>query len=385
MSEQAILLAGGGARAAYQVGCLRYIARAMPDYRPRILTGVSAGAINAVHLASYRGSWRDAVEALRRLWLGMDTEQVFRTELRVLLGKMVGALLPVLSGGRLENRRIHGMVDNTPLRDFLAGVLPLEDGRVLGIEENLADGVLAALAIMTTNYDSGRSTAWVQRKTPLGWGKAQLRAEFTDITLDHIMASAALPIFFPAVSLGTAWHGDGGVRLTAPLSPALHLGAERILAVSPRSRPVPANAIPPAPELPAYPSPAQIAGIMLNAVFLDILDYDALQMSRINKLLHGLPEENRHGFRPVEVMVLRPSRDLGVLAADNEVRLPRAFRFFERGLSSRDMKSADALSMVNFEPEYLATLIEMGEQDAEARGEEIQSFLSGGSCSVPVW
>lgn len=385
MNSQAILLAGGGARAAYQVGCLRHIAKAMPDYRPQIITGVSAGAINAVHLASHRGSWPDAVERLRELWLDLDTERVFRTELRAMLGKLFGAALPILTGGRLANRRIHGMVDTTPLREFLQEALSLDGDRVCGIRENLDSNLLQALAIITTNYDTGRSTAWVQSNGEMSWGRGQLRAEFEDITIQHILASSALPIFFPATALGTAWHGDGGVRLTAPLSPALHLGADRILAVSPRLRPVPANRLPVADILPPYPSPAQIAGVMLNAVFLDILDYDALQMTRINRLVQALPEDQRQGFRPVEVMVLRPSRDMGKLAAENEVRLPRAFRFFERGLSNKDAKSADALSMVNFEPEYLATLMALGEEDAEARSEEIVAFLRGGACSIPVW
>ena len=385
MKGQAILLAGGGARAAYQVGALRHIARVMPEYRPKIITGVSAGAINAAHLASFRGGWPEAVERLRDLWLDLDTERVFRTELRAMLGKLFGAMAPILSGGRLGSRRIHGMVDNTPLEEFLRGALTLEGDYLRGVHENLTGNFLDALAILTTNYDSGRSTAWVQSLEHVDWGRGQVRAQFENITLQHIMASSALPIFFPAVSLGTAWHGDGGVRLTAPLSPALHLGADRILAVSPRQRPVAANTLPAADILPAYPSPAQIAGVMLNAIFLDILDYDALQMTRINRLVEQVPEDKRQGMRHVEVMVLRPSRDVGQLAAENEVRLPRAFRFFERGLSGKDMKSADALSMVNFEPEYLATLMALGEEDAAERSEEIVAFLRGGACAIPVW
>ena len=168
------------------------------------------------------------------------------------------------------------------------------------------------------------------------------------------------------------------------MSPALHLGATRILAVSPRKRPTP-DPRGSSPEAAPYPAPAQIAGIMLNAIFLDNLDYDALQMTRINKLLHATPPGSEGGMRPVEVMVLRPSQDLGVLAKENEFRLPKAFQFFERGLAGEHMKSADALSMVNFEPEYLGALIHMGEVDAAARHDEIEAFLRGGSCAVPVW
>ena len=202
----------------------------------------------------------------------------------------------------------------------------------------------------------------------------QLRARISEITLDHVMASAALPIFFPAVRLASAWHGDGGIRLTAPLSPALHLGATKILAVSPRATPV--NPIPEAMRQ-QYPSPAQIASTMLNAVFLDLLDYDAIQMKRINALVEKLPEAERGGMRHVDVMVLRPKKDLGMLARQHEIELPKSFRFFERGLDNESEPSSDALSMVMFEPEYLGLLIRLGEEDAAERHDEIEAFLRG--------
>ena len=380
--KHALVLSGGGARAAYQVGCLRFIAKTMPEYRPQILTGVSAGAINAVHLAAYRGSWAEAVSKLSNLWLSLDTEKVYATELSSILKRVLVWGIRVMSGGRLGQSDVRGMVDNRPLREFLRATLPLEDDRVLGIEENLAEGLLESLAIITTNYGTGRSVAWVEGEHNMLWERGQLRGNLTEMTLDHIMASAALPMFFPAVQLESAWHGDGGVRLTAPLSPALHLGATRILAVSPRAKPI--TGMPPELREP-YPSPAQIAGVMLNAVFLDMLDYDALQMNRINRLVSKMPPESNSDLRQVEVMVLRPKEDLGALARDYELNMPRAFRFFERGLNNRDARSSDALSMVIFEPEYLALLIRLGEEDAADRKDEIESFLRGSACSLPVW
>ena len=380
--KHALVLSGGGARAAYQVGCLRYIAKALPEYRPQILTGVSAGAINAVHLAASRGSWGEAVGKLSDLWLSLETERVYSTQFSSIARRVLTWGLRVVSGGRLGRADLRGMVDSAPLREFLEDSLKMDGDRILGIEENLAEGLLESLAIVSTNYASGRSVAWVEGHDDALWQRWKLRARDTRMTLDHIMASAALPMFFPAVKLGDVWHGDGGIRLTAPLSPALHLGATRILAVSPRAQPT--NVLPPELHEP-YPSPAQIAGVLLNAVFLDMLDYDALQMSRINRLVQQLPEEQRGGLRNVEVMVLRPREDLGVLAAEHELNMPRAFRFFERGLNNKDARSSDALSMVIFEPEYLALLIRLGEEDAAARGDEIEAFLRGGACSVPVW
>ncbi len=380
--KHALVLSGGGARAAYQVGCLRHIAQAMPEYRPQILTGVSAGAINAVQLASSRGSWPEAVAKLSDLWLSLETERVYATEFSSIMARVFKWGLRVISGGRLGHADLRGMVDNRPLREFLRASLPMEGDRILGIEENLAEGLLQSLAIITTNYGSGRSVAWVEGESDVLWERGQLRARDVDMTLDHVMASAALPMFFPAVKLENMWHGDGGIRLTAPLSPALHLGATRILAVSPRAKPT--TSIPPDLREP-YPSPAQIAGVLMNAVFLDMLDYDALQMNRINRLVEQLTEEERGEMRKVEVMVLRPREDLGELAGEHELNMPRAFRFFERGLSDRNARSSDALSMVIFEPEYLAMLIRMGEEDAAARSDEIEAFLRGEACSVSLW
>ena len=380
--KHALVLSGGGARAAYQVGALRYIAKAMPDYRPQILTGVSAGAINAVHLASSRESWPNSVEALRNIWLDLSTEKVYDTHLRSLLRRILVWGLRIISGGRLGRADLRGMVDNAPLRDFLLDALPMQGEHIDGIAQNLAEGLLESLAIVTTNYGSGRSVAWVDAADEQLWIGGQMRGYSTRMTIDHVMASAALPMFFPAVKLESVWHGDGGIRLTAPLSPAMHLGATRILAVSPRAKPT--TALPPELREP-YPSPAQIAGVMLNAVFLDMLDYDALQMNRINQLVSQLPEDERGDFRQVEVMVLRPRQDLGALAREFELELPRTFRFFESGLNNRNPRSSDAISMVIFEREYLSLLIRLGEEDAAARGDEIEAFLRGETCTVPVW
>ena len=327
--KQALVLSGGGARAAYQVGALKYIAEHMPDYRPQILTGVSAGAINAVYLASQRGSRRDSVNGLANLWMNLTTKRVYRTDYRSAAKRTLTFLLRVASGRRLGQSDVHGMVDNAPLRAFLGAHLPLSGQRILGIDENIRDGLLESLAIITTNYATGRTRAWIESANADSFTRSQLRAVNVDLALDHIMASAALPLFFPAVKLEGAWHGDGGIRLTAPLSPALHLGATRILAVSPRATPV--NVMP--EEMRAeYPSPAQIAGTLLNAVFLDLLDYDALQMNRVNRLLDRMDPEQWGDFRQVEVMVLRPRTDLGQLAREQKVSMPRAFRFFQRGV-----------------------------------------------------
>ena len=374
-SGQALVLSGGGARAAYQVGCLRALSQALPNYRPQILTGVSAGAINATHLAAFQGSWQDSVEALVGLWQHMRTDKVYRTGLGPMMGRMAHWGLHFVSGGRLGRKDIRGMVQNAPLRSYLQEHLAADPatGEICGVDQNLADGWLKALAVMTTNYASGRSEAWVDTLEETIWSGSQVSARPTSLTIDHVMASAALPFFFPAVRLRNHWHGDGGVRLAAPLSPALRLGAKRILAVSPRVKPQ-------RPEeglATSYPSPGQVAGVMLNAVFLDLLDFDALQMQRINDLLRRIPQQNWGNQRQVDVMVLRPQQDLGQIARQSQSEMPGAFRFFAGGFGGRDEPAADALSMVNFEPGYVGQLIAFGEQDTHERMDEIEAFLRG--------
>ncbi len=214
---------------------------------------------------------------------------------------------------------------------------------------------------------------WLQGTDVIPWERPQRVTEPAVITVDHIMASAALPLLFPAIQLGSHWYGDGGIRLTAPLSPALHLGARRILAISTRHPKVGAEVDEPA--IRGYPPPAQVLGVLLNAVFLDLLDNDALRLERLNRLLESLPAEHRYGLEPVKLLVLRPSVDLGKLAGDFEAQLPRAFRFLTRGLGTQETKSPDVLSLVLFQPDYVRALMAIGERDAEERSDEIADFL----------
>jgi len=214
------------------------------------------------------------------------------------------------------------------------------------------------------------------------WRRAHRVAVHTRLAVAHVMASAALPIVFPAVRLSGGWHGDGGIRLTAPFSPALKLGADRILAVSTRCSP-------PDDEKPhsvihGYPPAAQIAGQMLNAVFLDQFDEDALKLERINALCRACEASGELGFRVVDTLVLRPSEDLGRLAAGYEQQLPRAFRFATRGLGTRETESPDFLALLLFLPDYLEVLLEIGERDAAQRAESVGRQLGCGPLESPA-
>lgn len=370
-----LVLTGGGARAAYQVGLVRHLAKRLPEFHFDVLTGVSAGAINASFLASHTGSASDATEELMRTWLDLTPDHVFRDD-GWSLGKMVFRwLLNLASGGLRYRPQVRGLVDTSPLGNHLADVLGVEaaNGRVLpGIATNLARGRLDAVAVTTVEWSTGQTVTWVQGRDIETWERPKRRSERALLTLDHVLASASLPLIFPAVRIGDAWHGDGGVRLTSPLSPALHLGCDRLIAVSTRHEPLAPRA-----AAAAYPPPAQFAGVLLNAVFLDQLDQDANRMELVNGLLARLPESERGSLRLVDLVLLRPSEDLGRLASRFEPRLPKAFRFMTRGLGTRDTKSPDLLSLLMFQPDYIRALIDVGERDAEARHEEIADLLGG--------
>ncbi len=370
----AIVLFGGGARAAYQVGVLRALARRIPDLRMPILTGVSAGAINAASMAAHAGCFQESVEELTELWSNLEVSEVFRVDTSSLLGNVGRWAGRLVSGGHAFAPKVRGLVDTEPLRGLLTRSLHAgPGGEIPGIARSVETGTLRSLGILTSNYGTGQSVVWIQGRQIEAWERPNRRSVPTTITVEHVMASAALPIFFPAVQLGTGWHGDGGLRLTTPLSPAIHLGADRILAISTRYRRTAPEAD--RPTIRGYPPPLAIAGQLLNSIFLDNLDQDYLRVERINTLVAELPEEKRHGLRPIEVTAIRPSRDLGAIAGDLEPRLPRAFRYLVRRLRSRETSSPDLLSLIMFQGDYCRRLIEIGEHDGEERIEELVALF----------
>jgi NTE family protein len=372
--ELALVMSGGGARAAYQVGALRWLAQRFPEAVVPILTGVSAGAINAAFLGVHEGTFRERVEKLCDLWSELRVEDVFRVGALGLFSHLLDSALSLVSGGHHQPKH-HGMVDTSPLRGFLERVLLARDGELTGIARNLERGVVRAVAITAASYTTGRSVTFVQGREVELWERADRVSRTTTLRVEHVLGSAALPIFFPAVQVENGYYGDGGMRLTAPLAPAVHLGAGRILAIS--TRHVPDMAETRMHVLKGYPPPAQIFGDVMSAIFLDQFDGDALRLERINQLLTDTPPEKRGALRPVKLMLLRPSRDLGRLANDHEPRLPRTFRFLTRGLGTQQTRSNDLISLVMFQPDYLRRLLELGEEDAAARAGEIEAFLAG--------
>jgi len=365
-----IVLTGGGARAAYQVGFIRCLAKRVPELHCPIITGVSAGAINAVFLGARTGSLEDAADELTRLWSGLSPERVFDIQAWKIARTALRWGFGLISGGHSGGEAMRGFLDTEPLRRLLEAALEDDEGRIPGIAANLEAGRLDSLAVTTLKYSTGQTVTWVQGHEIESWARPQRLGVQTEIRAEHIMASSALPLVFPAQQLDDGWYGDGGVRFLTPLAPAIHLGADRVLAISTRyDRSIQEAS---RPAVSGYPPPAQIVGTMLNAVFLDAIDQDGQRLERINRLLEGRTEGN---LKPTRLLILRPSIDLGRLAGEYEERLPKAFRFMTRGLGTRKTDSPDFLSLLMFQSDYLRRLIEIGEADAEARFDEIQQLI----------
>ncbi len=372
----ALVLTGGGARAAYQAGFLQYTAHAFPDAHFDIVTGVSAGAINAAFLAAHPGKFTTATDDLVALWSGLASHDVYSADAGSLVGQILRWGLRLVTGGARAVPTTRGLLDATPLRGLLQRVLHADHtGRIPGIAENIRKGRLRAAAVTTSSYSTGRSVTFVEGLRAVRRDRPNSVTVSAGLNVDHITASSALPLLFPAVRIDDAWYGDGGVRLAAPLSPAIDLGADRILAVT-TCRALSADEARSAAS-DTYPPPAQVAGVLLNAVFLDLVDQDALRLERRNRLIANLPAGEREGLRPIDLVVQRPVRDLGAVANEFEMELPAALRFLTRGWGTRETRSNDALSLLMFEGDYMRRLIELGAYDACLRHDELARFFAG--------
>ena len=329
--------------------------------------------MNVSFLAQHEGALADATSELSDLWCALEPERVFRVGALELAKQVAGWAARLVSGGLGGESKVRGLVDTQPLREMLTRHLRPVDGVLPGIQRNLDAGRLRAVALSTTNYATGNSVVWVQGREIVTWERPKRRSVHVQIGVEHVMASAALPLFFPAVQLDRDWYGDGGIRLAAPLSPALHLGAQRILTIGTRHQKTTAQAD--RPETSGYPPPAQVLGVLYNAIFLDLIDQDVIRLERLNRVISRLPESERDGMRIVDIHVMRPSRDLGTIAAEFEPRLPGAFRFLTRGLGTKRTTSPDILSLLMFQGEYLRRLIALGEEDAAAQEQQLVAFI----------
>jgi len=369
-SDLAVVLSGGGARAAYQVGVLAAVAERLPDLTIPIITGVSAGSLNATYLAAHRGSLALAVKGLQGEWLRLTSDQVYRLPATGVAKTTMRTVVRLLRLRR--DTAVHGLLDTRPLARFLTQVVDFE-----GIDHNIASSRLKAVALSATSYDTGATITFVHGATdvPL-WERAQRVAVRSRISVPHVMASCAIPIIFPAVKLDGGFYGDGSVRQTAPLAPAIHLGARRVLAVGMRGRTMIASDLLAATG--EYPTAAQVTGLLLHSVFLDALDADVERLERINRLIDSHPPGSAlpDGLRPVRLCQIRPSRDLGAMARGLVPRLPMLMDFIIKSMGGKEERGADFLSYLLFEPEYTGLLMELGHEDAMAQWPRLEGLLA---------
>ena len=371
----ALVLSGGGARAAYQVGVLEVIAELLPNHSGNpfpVICGTSAGAINAIALATNAADFPDGVARMQAVWSNFRCSQVYRTDWPGLIAqawRWSKVNLLGMSAGQPTS-----LLDNGPLRELLGELIQFDK-----IEKALDDDHLRAISVSAFGYQSAQSVCFYQGHQRIEpWSRHRRVGVQTLLCLEHLMASAAIPLLFEPVRLNREWFGDGAVRQRSPISPALHLGANRVLVVGvsdnlanepAETRPRRSRAIP--------PTLAQIGGHLLNSTFVDNLEADLEQVERMNRLAALIPTapDSGKGLRPVEVLVISPSEPLDLIAARHRKALPASLRMFLRGSGATRASGGSVVSYLLFEAEYCNELIALGRRDALAKRDELQRFL----------
>jgi NTE family protein len=322
-------------------------------------------------LASHTGALGEQAAKLADLWRNLRIDNVFVANGWSLLCRLFRIGLQLSIGSPLGISKVYGMVDTEPLRVFLHQALGSQDGSLPGIQENIDAGHLKAVALTTLSFGTGKTITFYQGKCEELRKKSRQRSVQTSLTIQHIMASSSLPLFFPPAQIENDWYGDGGIRLVNPLAPALESGADRILAISNHylGEQTPLAAI----DHP--PSPATVMAAMYSAEFFDQLDYDVEEMRLINKLARELPAEKRHGMRDVKLMVIRPSQDISEMAYKLRHKLPKTLSYLMSRLGTNEIRSQEFLSTVMFETTYIEQLIQLGQRDAEWLAPRFKAFF----------
>jgi len=369
-----IILSGGGARAAYQVGVIKGIYQQIPrgTHNPfPIICGSSAGAINATVMASYAGQYRIGLRRLESVWSNMQVNKVYKSDFYGMLKQTLRFVM--FSIGMKSRANFSSLLNNQPLRELLRDVIPFQR-----LQELIDEQLLHALCVTCSDYNDGGSYSFYQGHDSIKDWQRHRRLGIRDkIHLSHLMASSAIPMIFPAVSLNHQFFGDGSVGFLSPISPAIHLGANKILIVG-------LDSTTKSPNYRCYekkqpPTIADIAGFVLESVFIDSLDSDLERLQRINNTLENIPEhlldQVALPLKNIETLVISPSKDLHSFADEYAKELPVSTRFFFRRLGLNNDEDASILSYLLFEKSYCKKLIQLGYDDALNKQEEIRYFF----------
>ncbi len=372
-SRAGLVLTGGGARAAYQVGVIKAVSELLgaPERNPfPILCGTSAGAINAVTLAVNADRFSEGVQNLLAVWENMHCENIYRTDVTSIMrsgARWLSAMMLISRNNPVS------LLDNAPLRTMLERNLDFSR-----IQTHIDAGALYAVSVTASGYTSGQSVSFFQGGSGLeGWERKQRIGAAVTMKIEYLLASAALPFLFPAIKVHREYFGDGSMRQIAPVSPALHLGADRVLIVGTgRQTSDQARA-----RSNVYPSLAQIAGHALNSIFLDSLMVDIERLERINRTLSLIPseslEQSQLSLRPVRVLFIAPSQPIERIAARFLHELPRTVRFILRPTGALNRAGSNLASYLLFEQSFCRALIELGYQDTMIREEDVRAFFAG--------
>ena len=369
----AIVLSGGGARAAYQAGVLRGIAEWLPAGAPSpftVVTGTSAGAINAAAIGAGAGDFGEATARLCNLWSNLRARNVYRTDAPSLAGSGFRWLISFIPAWR--HRRPASLLDSAPLGRFLKRIAPFD-----GVQAALDSGALDALAITAMSYRSGMSVTFCQARAEIElWQRSQRVGVHATLDVRHLLASSAIPFVFPPAAIDGEFFGDGTVRQVAPTSPALHLGADRILVVGAAR----SSVRPDAPATGSPPSMAQIGGQVLASIFTDSLGTDLERIRLVNTAVRQIPAERLAAspvpLRDVELCTVTPSVVLEDIALDYVNELPWTIRSLLRGVGGTHPGGAGLLSYLLFAPGFCKALIALGRTDANAKRAEIEKLIA---------